>query len=189
MDSAVGQLSCRFIDRRSSFPLAGAFVMCVWPDRRMSSVATNEDGRVMLELPEGAYDLVVSAKGYLSMPLRGVGVLGGHRTEVLRGLLPGDGHGSDEDPSTAVGGYVRDRLGHPLVNLMVQVVSQTRSVTDSGKTYAARTDNRGAYLLHGVGHGTYDLVVRATDRVVTRETLGIADVKHFVRHDITLVNS
>jgi hypothetical protein len=73
--------------------------------------------------------------------------------------------------------------------VMIQVIFQTLSVTDSGKTYAALTDHRGAYLLHGVANGTYDLVARASDRILAREKISVTDTKHFVRHDITLVNA
>jgi len=189
MDHSVGQLSCLFIDRRSSFPLAGAQLMCVYPDQRMSSIIAKDDGRATLDLPEGAYDLVVSAKGYLSMLIRGVGVLAGAKTELMRGLVPGEGHGQDEPRSTAVGGYVRDTRGHPLPNLLVQAVFQTKSVTDSGKTYAAHTDNHGAFLIHGIGNGQYEIVLRAAERLLARERLTVADVKHFVRHDITLIQA
>jgi len=189
MSPSVGQLTCLFIDRRSSFPLAAAQLMCVWPDKRMSSISTNDDGRAALELPEGAYDLVISAKGYLSMLIRGVGVLAGHKTEVMRGLIVGEGRGENEVPSTAVGGYVRDRLGHPLPNLLVQAVAQTKSIVDSAKTYAARTDNHGAYVIHGIGDGQYEIVLRAAERLLQREPLNVADVKHFVRHDISLIHA
>jgi hypothetical protein len=189
MDASVGQLSCLFIDRRSSFPLAAAQLMCVWPDKRMSSIATQENGRATLDLPEGAYDLVISAKGYLSMLIRGVGVLAGAKTELMRGLIPGEGRGQDEPPSTALGGYVRDRLGHPLKNLLVQAVVQTKSITDSGKTYAAHTDSHGAFLIHGIANGQYELVLRAAERLLARERVTVADIKHFVRRDITLIQA
>jgi hypothetical protein len=189
MDPSVGHLSCLFIDRRSSFPLGGAQLMCVWPDKRMSSISASDKGRATLELPEGAYDVVVSAKGYLAILIRGVGVLAGHKTEVMRGLTPGEGHGENEVPSTAVGGYVRDRLGHPLPNVLVQAVLQTRSPIDSTKTYAAPTEKDGAFVLHGVGNGTYELVIRAAERTMAREPLSVPDVKHFVRKDITLLHA
>lgn len=165
--------------------------MCIWPDKRMSSISTNAQGRAALEVPEGSYDLVVSAKGYLSMLIRGVGVLGGHKTEIMRGLIPGQGHGEDEIPSTAVGGYVRDRLGHPLPNVMVQAIFQTRSILDQdqAKTYAARTDAHGAYVIHGVADGDYELVLRAAERTMAKERLSVPDVKHFVRRDITLIHA
>jgi hypothetical protein len=189
MDPSVGQLSCLFIDRRSSFPLANAQLMCVWRDKRMSSITTNEKGRATLDLPEGAYDLVVSARSYLSMLIRGVGVLAGHRTEIMRGLIPGEGHGENEVPSTAVGGYVRDRLGHPMPGVLVQALFQTRSYSDSTKTYAARTDNHGAYVIHGVGNGDYEIVLRAAERTMAKEQLNVPDVKHFIRKDITLMHA
>lgn len=163
--------------------------MCVWPDKRMSTIATSGDGSATLELAEGAYDVIVSAKGYLSMLIRGVGVLGGHKTDMMRGLVPGEGHGEEEHPSTAVGGYVRDRLGHPLSNLLVQLVTQTRSLVETGKTYAGSTDNRGAFVVHGVSAGEYEIVLRTTNRLLAREPVRISDVKRFVRHDVTLLNA
>jgi hypothetical protein len=189
MDPSVGQLSCLFIDRRSSFPLAAAQLMCVWANQRMSSISTSDKGRATLELPEGAYDVVISAKGYLSMLIRGVGVLAGHKTEIMRGLVPGAGRGEDESPSTAVGGYVRDRLGHPLPNVLVQAIFQTRSSIDSTKTYAAPTEKDGAYVLHGVGNGSYELVLRSAERTMTKEQISVPDVKHFVRKDIVLLHA
>lgn len=188
MDPSVGQLSCLFLDRRSSFPLAEAQLMCIWPNQRMTAISTDREGRATLEVPEGSYDLVISAKGYLSMLIRGVGVLGGHKTDIMRGLIPGEGKGENELPSTAVGGYVRDRLGHPLPGVMIQVIFQTKSLVerDQAKTYAARTDARGAYVIHGVSGGQYEVVVRAAERTMAREPLSVPDVKHFVRHDVTL---
>lgn len=161
--------------------------MCVWRDQRMTSISADENGQVEIELPEGTYDLVVSAKGYLSMLLRGIGVLAGHRTDVMRGLIPGEGHGEDEPASTAVGGFVKDRLGHPLPNLLVQAVTRTQSIIETGKVYAARTDRFGAYVIHGIGYGDYELVVRAAERLITKEGLEVHDVKHFVRHDVQVM--
>jgi hypothetical protein len=186
MDRSVGQLSCLFIDRHSSFPLVRAQLMCLWRDQRMSSISTDEKGCAVLELPEGAYDLVVSAKGYLSMLIRGVGVLGGARTEMMRGLVVGEGRSEDEAPSTALGGYIRDRLGHPLGNILVQVVSKSASLIETGKTYVARTDSRGAYVIHGIGCGEYEIALRAAQRLLAREPLRIADISSFVRRDVVL---
>ena len=155
----------------------------------MTSIIADDKGQIDMDLPEGSYDLVISAQGYLSMLLRGIGVLGGHRTDVLRGLVPGEGHGEDEPASTAVGGFIKDRLGHPLPNLLIQAVTRTTSITETGKVYAARTDKQGGYVIHGIGYGHYELVVRAAERFLTKEALEVMDNKHFVRKDVQLMGA
>ena len=75
--------------------------------------------------------------------------------------------------------------------ILVQAIFQTHSPLDQdqAKTYAARTDNHGAYVIHGVGNGRYELVLRAAERTMAKEPLSVPDVKHFVRKDITLLHA
>lgn len=175
----MGSLSCRFVDRRSSRPLPGARIMCVRHDQHLHSLATGETGDCEFVVAEGVYDLIVSAPGYVAALLRGIAVLAGERTLVIRSLDPGTGRGQEEEPSTAVAGFVRDRLGHPLSNVVVQAVSKA-------KTYAAPTDQHGVYRIHGVPEGEYELFVHGTEGTIAKESLRVVDLKELVRLDFSV---
>ena len=182
MDESFGTLQCTLLDRRSSVRLAGARVTCVWRDERVSVLKSDDEGTFSTELPQGVYDLVISARGYLSLFVRGVGVLAGYDQTIVRGLIPGAGQMLDGEPSTAIGGYVRDRVGRLVPDVAIHVNGEK-----SGTAYTTRTDRFGAYVLHGVIPGMYDLVVRAGERTVAHEHVPIAHVKTLVRHDLRLV--
>lgn len=182
MDDGVGLVRCTLLDRRSSVPLAGARVMCVARDGRVTVFTADERGGFAATLPEAVYDLVISARGYLSLTVRGIGVLAGHDQDVTRGLVPGEGRTLESEPATAIAGYVRDRIGHPIGNVVVHVNAE-----DGGTAYTTRTDRRGAYILNGVVAGTYDLAVRSGERTLALEHLPIAHVKDLVRRDVSVV--
>ncbi len=181
VEESFGALQCTLLDRRSSVPVRGARVTCVWRDDRVSSLDADERGSFVAELPEGVYDLVISARGYLSLLVRGIGVLAGYRQAIVRGLIPGEGQAPDGDPSTAIAGYVRDRVGHAVPNVAIHVNGEQNQTA-----YTTRTDRFGAYVLHGVAPGSYDLVVRAAERTVAREFVPIAGTKDLVRRDLRL---
>ena len=143
MEQSTGTLSATILDRRSSSPLAGARVSCVWRDQRITTLRLDQHGKLRVELPEGVYDLIISANGFLSLLLRGIGILGGNDLQLMRALVPGAGQESDGDPATAVGGYVLDRLKRPLRNILVHASGE-------GHSYTARTDRSGAFIMHGV---------------------------------------
>jgi hypothetical protein len=139
-------------------------------------------GNFRATLPQGVYDLVISARGYLSLLVRGVGVLSGYNQHLTRGLIPGEGQAPEGEPATSVGGFVTDRLGRPVANVTIHANAE-----DGESAYTTRTDRTGAYVLHGVVPGMYDLTVRAMERSLLKEHVPIAHVKHFVRLDLRLI--
>ncbi len=177
-----GTLVATFLDRRSSVPLAGAQIMCVGRDRAVTQLTTDAAGTCRFEAPEGPYDFVVSARGYLSLLLRGIGVLGAYEQELVRALVPGEGRGvSEEPPATAIGGFVVDRIGRPVANIIVQAMA-------GEVTLMTRTDKRGAYVLHSVKPDRYDLVFRSPAQTYHKESLEVADVRAFARYDVKLLH-
>ncbi len=180
MEQSTGTLSATILDRRSSSPLAGARVSCVWRDQRITTLRLDANGKLRVELPEGVYDLIISANGFLSLLLRGIGILGGNDLKLLRALVPGEGQESDADPATAIGGYVLDRLKRPLRDIVVHA-------TGEGHSYTARTDRSGAFILHGVQPAMYDLEFARISHIVKREPLAISNVRSFVRFDTKIL--
>ncbi|MDB5095371.1 MAG: Carboxypeptidase regulatory-like domain [Candidatus Eremiobacteraeota bacterium] len=177
-----GTLHCTLLDRRSSAPLGGARVTCIWRNERVSVLNADEQGSFTAELPEGVYDLVISARGYLSLFVRGVGVLAGYRQSLIRGLIPGEGQPLDGEPSTAIAGFVRDRVGLAVPNATIHLNAE-----NGGAAYTTRTDKEGAYVVHGVIPGSYDLAVRAGDRTLAHQHVPIAHVKTLVRTDLRII--
>jgi len=175
-----GSLCCTLLDRRSSVPLCGARITCIG-DNRVTRFDADRFGRFTSAMPEGVYDLVISARGYLSLLVRGVGVLAGHRQLVTRALIPGEGDDSDRDPAGAMGGYITDRLGRPVANVTIHVSGE-----DGGAAYTTRSDREGAYLIQGVPPQTYDLTLCAMERRLAREHIAIANPRDFVRLDLRL---
>ncbi|HTW83143.1 MAG TPA: carboxypeptidase-like regulatory domain-containing protein [Candidatus Sulfotelmatobacter sp.] len=184
MDTTFGLLHCTLLDRRSSIPLAGARVTCISRAERVSVHTTDEEGVFTAQLPEGVYDLVISARHYLSLSVRGIGILGGYRQDILRGLIPGEGQTLEGEPSTAIAGYVRDRVGQTLGNVSIHVNS-----SDGRTAYTTRTDKIGAFVLNGVRPGMYDLVARAGERTLALEHVPIAHVKELVRVDLRVLQT
>jgi hypothetical protein len=182
VDETFGTLQCTLLDRRSSARLGGARVTCVWRDERVSTLSADERGAFVAQLPQGVYDLVISARGYLSLFVRGVGVLGGYHQAIVRGLIPGEGQALGGEPSTAIAGYVCDRIGRTVPGLAIHVNGEHQTAA-----YTTSTDRDGAYVLHGVVPGMYDLVVRSGERTLTHEHVAIAHVKDLVRRDLRLV--
>lgn len=133
-------------------------------------------------MPQGVYDIVISARGYLSLLVRGIGVLAGHHQVMTRALIPGEDKDPESEPATALGGYVTDRLGRAVGNVTIQINAE------SGDTaYTTRTGRDGAYLLNGVIPQMYDLTVSALERRLARELVPIANAKEFVRCDLRLM--
>ncbi|GAC1414255.1 MAG: hypothetical protein NVSMB64_24460 [Candidatus Velthaea sp.] len=179
--SQTGSLTCTLLDRRSSVPLSGARITCVWRGDRISRLDADKRGNFTTELPQGVYDLVISARGYLSLTVRGVGVLGGYEQVLTRGLVPGEGQDPEGVPSTAIGGFITDRIERPVGNVTVSAIGD-----DGSASYTTRTDRSGAYILHGVVPGMYDLSVRSRERTLAHEPVPIAHVKDFIRLDLRL---
>jgi len=178
----TGSLVMTLLDRRSSVPLAGARINCVWRSGHVSRLDSDAKGHFRATLPQGVYDLVISARGYLSLLVRGVGVLGGYDQHLTRGLVPGEGQSPEGEPATAIGGFVTDRLGRPVGNVTIHANSENGS-----NAYTTRTDRAGAYVLHGVVPDMYNLTARAMARSLTKEHVPISHVKNFVRMDLRLL--
>ncbi len=181
-DVEPGSLCCTLLDRRSSVPLSGARITCVGRDNRVMRFDADRSGRFTTKLPQGVYDLVISARGYLSLLVRGVGVLAGHHQLVTRALIPGEGDDPDVEPATAIGGFITNRLGRGVGNVTIQINSERGTVA-----YTTRTDRAGAYLLNGVVPDMYDLTVHAMERRLAKQLLPVASAKDFVRFDLRLV--
>jgi hypothetical protein len=177
----TGSLCCTLLDRRSSVPLCGARITCVGGNNRAIRFDADRFGRFTTTMPEGVYDLVISARGYLSLLVRGVGVLGGHRQLVTRALIPGDGDDCDQEPAGALGGYITDRFGRPVANVTIHI-----SGKDGEAAYTTRSDREGAYLVHGVPPQSYDLTLCAMERRLAHEHVTIANPRDFIRLDMRL---
>jgi hypothetical protein len=184
VDQRDGTLTCTLLDRRSSAPLHGARITCVGRDNRIARYDADRLGRFCTTFPQGVYDLVISARGYLSLLVRGVGVLGGHHQTITRALVPGQGDDPESEPATAMGGYVTDRVGRPVPNVTVTINADSGTVA-----YTTRTDRDGAYLLNGIVPNMYDLTVSAMERRIIRELVPIANARDFVRLDLRLRQS
>lgn len=182
MDQTFGTVQCTLLDRRSSVSVRGAQVTCIWRDERVSVLDADERGTFVAQLPQGVYDLVISARGYLSLFVRGIGVLGGYHQTIVRGLVPGEGRVPEGEPSTAIAGYVCDRVGRTVPDVAIHINGGQNTAA-----YTTSTDRSGAYVLHGVVPGMYDLVVRNGERTLAREPVAIAHVKELVRRDLRLV--
>jgi hypothetical protein len=180
----TGILCCTLLDRRSSVPLSGARITCVGRENRIARFDADRFGRFTTTLPQGVYDLVISARGYLSLLVRGVGVLGGYRQAVTRALVPGQGEDSEREPAAALGGYITDRLGRPVGNVSVQINAIDAEHGDA--TYTTRSDRDGAYLFNGVFPQRYDLTVSALERRLVRELVPVPNSREFVRVDLCL---
>ena len=178
-----GSFCCTLLDRRSSVPLHGARITCVGTDNRITRHDADRFGRFTSTMPEGVYDLVISARGYLSLLVRGVGILGGHNQIVTRALIPGQGDDCEQAPAAAaIGGYVSDRFGRPVANVTVNI-----NGTRSDIAYTTRTDREGAYLLHGVRPEEYELTLCAMERRLAREHIAVPSARDFVRFDLRLM--
>ncbi|GEM_PF-878764 len=184
VDGSFGTLQCTLLDQRSSAPLEGARVTCIWRDQRVSTIKADGRGTFVAQLPEGVYDLAISAHGYLSLFVRGVGVLAGYHQRIVRALVPGTGKDLAGEPSTAIAGYVSDRVGGAVADAIIHI-----NGANEGTAYTTRTDRRGAFVVHGVRPGMYDLVVRSGDRTLAHEPLPIAHVKSLVRRDLRLLQA
>lgn len=172
----AGFLTCTLLDRRTSAPLANAHITCV-AGFRIAQLETDSRGQFRSDFPEGVYDILISARGELSLMLRGVGVLANHEQHITRALVPGDAT-ENVAAASAIGGFVHDRLDHAVPGLAV-----TARNALGGQAYTAHTDRFGAYVLHGVPPGEYDLTFRTASETLHKERLTITAAKQFHRRD------
>src|ERR1700678_4789386 len=101
----LGTLFCMLVDRRSSVALADARVTCVIGGG-IVQVDVDSRGEFRADFPQGVFDLVISARGELSLTLRGIGILAGHTQRILRAFIPGEDDGADGAPASAIGGQL-----------------------------------------------------------------------------------
>ena len=130
----TGSLVMTLLDRRSSVPLAGARINCVWRGGRVSRLDADARGNFQTTLPQGVYDLVISAQGYLSLLVRGIGVLGGYNQHLTRGLIPGEGQTAEGEPATAIGGFVTDPAGRSATSPSMPIPRAVRTPIRPGPT-------------------------------------------------------
>jgi hypothetical protein len=186
-----GTLFCTLVDRRSSVPLSDARVTCVIGGG-IVQVDVDSHGEFRADFPQGVFDLVISARGELSLTLRGIGVLAGHTQRILRAFVPGEDDGHDGVPASAIGGYLTDRLGHPVVEAAITATLLPPPGTPlyggpGAQTYASQSDKVGAFVIHAMRPGTYDVVVRTKQLTLSNERVIITANRHFHRHDLRLM--
>jgi len=182
MVDSTGILFCTLVDRRSSVPLSDARITFV-VGGGIVQVDTDSRGEFKAIFPEGVYELIISSRGELSLTLRGVGVLAGYTQHIMRALTPGE-ETSEGQPSSAMGGYLVDRLGKPLPEAAITAVAADRRTT-----YTGRTDKFGAYVIHAMQPGEYDVSIRNTQRTLSNERIVIAGERQFYRYDQRLLVS
>ena len=175
-DPPVGILHCHLIDRRTSAPLANAHVTCI-AGSRMAQLETDSRGRFTSDFPEGVYDILISARGELSLMLRGIGVLANHEQHITRALVPGDAT-QNIAAASAIGGFIIDRLDHP-----VEHVAITAKNTLGGAVLTTHTDRFGAYVLHCVPPGEYQISIRTAMHALHDERMTITTAKQLHRRD------
>lgn len=188
---SIGTLLCTLVDRRSSVPLSDARVTCVIGGG-IVQVDVDSRGEFRADFPEGVFDLVISARGELSLTLRGIGILAGHTQRMLRAFVPGEDDGNDGVPASALGGYLVDRLGKPVTDVAVTatLVPPPGTPLYGGphkQTYAAQSDKFGAFVIHAIKPGTYDVVVRNRQATLSNERVTVPDRRVFQRHDLKLM--
>jgi hypothetical protein len=190
-DEEPGTLLCTLVDRRSSVPLSDARVTAV-VGGGIVQVDVDSRGEFRANFPQGVYELIISARGELSLTLRGVGILAGHTQHITRAFVPGEDDGYDGRPASAIGGYLTDRLGHPVIDAAITatLLPERSSLTLGGggsHTYTARSDKFGAYLIHAIKPGTYDVVVRSRSSTLSNERITVPSERMFHRHDLRLM--
>src|ERR1700734_1064338 len=187
-----GTIFCTLVDRRSSVPLSDARVTCVIGGG-IIQVDVDSRGEFRADFPQGVFDLVISARGELSLTLRGIGVLAGHTQRILRAFVPGEEEvDHDGVPASAIGGYLTDRLGHPVVDAAVTATLVPPPGTPlyggpGAQTYAAQTDKFGAFVIHAIKPGMYDVVVRTKQLTLSNERVTVGEQRKFQRHDLRLM--
>jgi hypothetical protein len=189
---SYGTLHCTLVDRRSSVPLSDARVTCVYGGG-IIQVDVDQRGEFRADFPEGTFELVISARGEIGLTLRGIGILAGHTQHMLRAFIPGEDDGYDGVPASAIGGYLTDRLGHGVVeaavtaSLVPDKSTPIYGAAGAAHTYTGKSDKFGAFIIHAIKPGTYDVVVRTAQRTVSNERVVVLDHRVFVRHDLRLM--
>lgn len=186
-----GTIFCTLVDRRSSVPLSDARVTCVIGGG-IVQVDVDSKGEFRADFPQGVFDLIVSARGELSLTLRGIGILAGHTQRILRAFTPGVDEVKDGVPASAIGGYLTDRLGHAVVDAAVTATVVAPPGTPlygnpGAQTYATQSDKFGAFVFHAIQPGTYDIVVRTKQLTLSNERVTVTDHRKFHRHDLRLM--
>jgi hypothetical protein len=187
-----GTLICNLVDRRSSVPFNDARVTCVFSGG-IIQVDVDQRGEFRADFPQGVFELVISARGEIGLTMRGVGILAGHTQQITRAFIPGDDDGFDGVPASAIGGYLTDRLGQPVVDAAVTAVlvppkgTPLHDIPGMARTYATQSDSFGAYIFHAMKPGAYDVIVRTAQRTLSNDRVIIPDHREFIRHDLRLM--
>jgi hypothetical protein len=140
-----GAIEGTVTDANTSNPIAGARVQAVGPVTRNAS--TRADGTYHLgSLPEGSYDMTVTAFGYNPGSASGVAVIEGQTTIQSFSLTPGPAHmvsGTVTDSGTAM----------PIAGATVTILNTPIP--------PATTDANGMYAFPSVPEGTYSIQASA----------------------------
>lgn len=156
MNSSHGDLHCRLLDRRSGLPLRGAHITCSGNMPDVVLADADERGECKLTLPNGVYDLILHGSGYITIALRGIAVMAGATSAVVRALILGANIPVVSEPASAIAGRIIDDRGQGEANVSIQASSQ-------GSTYMTQTDGQGHYFFHGVIPGSYTIAMRKKD--------------------------
>jgi hypothetical protein len=110
----------------------------------------------------------------------------------LRAFVPGEDDGYDGVPSSALGGYLTDRLSQPVVDAAITAALVTERPSyqlgaPSSKTYTTKSDKFGAYVIHAINPGMYDVSVRTASRLLSNERVTIPGERHFQRRDLRII--
>ncbi len=168
-------------------PLSDARVTCI-SSSGIIQVDVDSRGEFQATFPQGVYELIISARGELSLTLRGIGILAGHTQYLMRAFVPGEDDGYDGVPSSALGGFLIDRLGQPVVGAAITAALVTERPSYAvgappAQKYTAQSDKFGAYVIHAIKPGTYDVTIRTATRLLSNERISISAERHFERHD------
>ena len=162
-----GTLTGTVTDAGTGTPIAGARVRAVGAVDRSSS--TNRDGVYRLTgLPEGSYDVTVTAFGYVQGSATGVPVVDGQTTTQDFALTPGPAH--------AVSGTVVSSLtGLPVAGAVLRILGTPIP--------PAIADDNGMYSFPSVPDGTYTLQASPP---ATARCLGPKSTTIIVDQDLTV---
>ena len=136
--------------------------MCSGSTIKTLMLDVDEHGEVSLSLPEGVYDLVLHASGYVTVALRGIAVAAHANTTIIRALIIGASNPTIAPPASAIVGRVTNARGEGEAHATVQATSLL-------STHMTHTDADGYYFFHGVVPATYTVTMHASDGGVVHE--------------------
>ena len=143
-------------------------------------VNTDESGEIWLSLPEGIYDVVLHARGYLTVALRGIAILAGGTSLMIRALVAGDGMPSVAPAAGAIAGRVLDENGEGEPNAMLQATSAV-------STHITQTDPLGNYFFHALPPQEYTLTLRTHKGLTAKQRTVESRYFTLVRADFSIL--